>query len=703
MNNVAQANYSAFFWTSVLIILVLLIPIVLAIHPAGVILGALVFLVTFVFPGYLFLTLLSRLPWGLRTLLSPIFGILTLTTTYDIFCRASLSGYFPYLVVALSVGGIFFAAVEVRNAPGSSWQSLTGWDSAIAGSVVALTVAPVFWRSGRFSNGEFVFYGPAGQDQLYHVSLLQRLVHHVPPDNFMAAGLRAPVYHYFDDLTLAVILRVQNAFHLGATDVFDLFYRCYPFIVYFLIGALAYRAGRELLGKTRGGVLSVLLLLGAGGLGWIFGALQTALHAAHFAAMRAALFSNWTSWDGVDAMFPLVHRPAHYHSLLICLAAINILLRPERSRRDWILAGLVLGLMAGFNFTLAATFGIAAVFGCIILLLKSRQNEARDLAWLAFFIFLGSLPVTGAMVLSGFHSVAVGFPFRGPNLEYPATVWGSLLGRMIPQALVPWAALIMLPIVAFGIKLFGWGAMARFDLGEERHRGMAVVFVIVFCLSFATGVFFPYRGVGGIAVVFLQPTLWILGLFALRPIDAWLGRNQGSWRPVVLWGVLGLTWVQALLAFNFCSEAAFSQDSARALQDIRLQASPDDVVAFLPGELIERPVWGHTEISTNYSITAMTGLDGYFSPRTYCVSFAVSGLSGTNPADVLAQADRLCQQRENDVESWAKGDITDAAFTRLVNDHVKWVVVSGDALHDISTSTIPWRKTAQIAVYRLPR
>jgi hypothetical protein len=700
VKNIARANYSAFLWTSVLIILVLLIPIALAIHPAGVIVGVLVFIVAFVFPGYLFLTLLNRLSWGLRILLSPIFGILTVTTTYDIFCRASIPGYFPYLVVALSVAGMTVAALQVRNAPR---LPLTGYESAIAGSVAALTVAPVFWRSGRFSNGEFVFYGPAGQDQLYHVSLLQRLLHHVPPDNLMVAGLRAPVYHYFDDLTLAVILRVQNALHLGATDVFDLFYRCYPIIVYFLIGALAYRAGRELLGKARGGILSVLLLLGTGGLGWIFGALQTALHAVHFVAMRAALFSNWTSWDGVDAMFPLVHRPAHYHSLLICLAAINVLLRPERSRRDWILAGLLLGLMAGFNFTLAATFGIATVLGCVILFLKSRQDEARDLAWLTLFIFLGSLPVTGAMVLSGFHSVAVGFPFRGPNLEYPASVWGPLLGQMIPQAIVPWAALLVLPVVAFGIKLFGCGAMARFDLGEECHSGIALVFAIVFFLSFVTGVFFPYKGVGGIAVVFLQPTLWILGFFALHPIDVWLGRNQGSWRRVVLWGILGLTWVQALVAFNFCAEAAFSQDAARALQDIRLQASPDDVVAFLPGELTERPVWGHTEISTNYSITAMTGLDGYFSPRTYCVSFAVSGLSGSSPADVLAQADRLCQRRTDDVEALVKGGITDAAFTRLVNDHVKWVVVSGDAMHDISTSAIPWRKTPQIAVYRLSR
>ena len=162
--------------------------------------------------------------------------------------------------------------------------------------------------------------------------------------------------------------------------------------------------------------------------------------------MRASLFSDWTSWDGVDSILPLVHRPAHYHGLLICLAAINILLRPERSRRDWLLAGLLLGLMAGFNFTLAATFGVAAALGSLVLFLQHRQPEARDLAWLALFIFIGSLPVTSAMLLSGFHNTAPGFPFRGPNLQFSTATWSGILSRITPGRHVPWASLIVFPI-----------------------------------------------------------------------------------------------------------------------------------------------------------------------------------------------------------------------------------------------------------------
>jgi hypothetical protein len=703
--NIGQASPFTLLQGSLLIfllLLLLLVPLALANNPGGAVLGILVFVVIFFFPGYLLLTLLGKLPGGLRAVLSPVFGIVSITTAYDIFARASVGAYFPYLVVVLSAAGMILFALQARR-PAASWWTLEGYETAIAGSAVALSVAPLFWRSGRFSDGEFVFYGPAGQDQLFHLTLLQRLLHHVPPDNFIVSGLRPTIYHYFGDLALVVILHAQNTLHLGATDLFDLYYRCYPTLMFVLLGALAYRAGRQLLGTVRGGILSVLLLLGAGGLGWFFGALQTAVHASQFATMRAALFSSWTSWDGIDAILPLVHRPAHYHSLLICLAAINVLLRPERSWRDWLLAGLLLGLMAGFNFTLTATLGAAAVLGSLILLLQHRQYEARDLAWFALFIFVGSLPVTAGMLLSGFHNPAPGFPFRGPNLEFPTKIWGALLGRMIPLALIPWVSLVVFPVIAYGVKLFGAGAMARFDLDSERSRGIAAMFAVAFAVSFVIGMLFPYQGMGGIGIVFLQPTLWILGLFSLHPIDAWLERNRGSWRPFALWGILGLTWVQALVAFNFSSKAAFGQDTVHVLQDIRFTAAPDDVVAYLPSELTERPIWGHVEESTNFAIMAVTGLDGYFSSETYSKFFAVPGLRGRTRAEVLAQAERLYAQRRDDVGSFVKGDLDDAGSARLAKDHVCWIVVSGEALQGISSSATPWRKTREMAVYRFSR
>jgi len=678
--------------------LLLVIPLVLSEHPADTALSSLVLVGVFFFGGYALLAAISELPSSLRFVLSPIVGIVCLTTVYDVFARASVGGYFFYFSGVLSAAGLVLFAFRGRRDL-SSWD-LEGYRATLAGGVVALSVAPLFWRTARFSNGEFVFYGPAGQDHLFHVTLLQRLLQHVPPDNFMFSGLRPAVYHYFDDLTLALILRAQHSMHLGGHDVFDLYYRCYPTLVYFLLGALAYLAGRQLLGSAKGGILGVVLLLGAGGLGWVIGMLQTAVHATHLIAVRERFFSTWTSWDGVDAIRPLVHRPAHYHGLLICLAAINILLRPERTRRHWLLAGVLLGLMAGYNFTLAATFGAAAVLGSAVFFFQKRQDEGRNLAWLALSIFIGSLPVNAEMLFSGFHNMATGFPFRGPNLDFPIETWGMWLSRILPGSLVPWASLIMLVITAYGIKLFGMGALARLDLGEDRHRALAMLFATVFAISFVIGIFFPYKGIE-VGIIFLQPTLWILALFSLRPICSWLERNRTNRRELALWVMLALTWIQALLAFNFSYEATFGQDTAGALQEVRSTARPQDVIAYLPSDLTQKGIWGYTQQSTNFAVMAMTGLDGYFSSEMYSKFNAVPGLSGNNPGEVLDKAERLYQQRRADIESFIRGDITADASARLTNDNVRWIVVSGDAAQRCLASIAPWRKTGEILVYRL--
>ncbi len=655
----------------------------------------------FFFPGYLLLSLVSDLPEDLRLLLSFIVGIAGIVTGFDIFARASLTTYFFYFLAVLSVAGIILMVIRCKGWRAAEIASSTGYETVLAGCAAALGIGPFLWRSGRFSQSEFVFYGPAGKDPLFHVTLLQRLLVHIPPDNFIVSGFRAPVYHYFDDLTLALVLRAQQAWHLASKNLFDLYFRSYPVLLYFLVGALAYRVGKQLAGTKRGGMLGVLLLLGGGGMGWFLGVLQTVSHAAHPAALRESLFSTWTAWDGVDSILPLVHRPAHYHGLLLSLAAITILLRPGVSRRDWALAGLLLGLMSGFNFTLAATFGGMAVLGAVVLVLRRERSEAAELFWLALFLLIGSLPVLSEMLLSGFHNNAAGFPFRGPNLEFPVTLWGTELVHVLPMKLVPWAALIVLPIFAFGVKLFGLPALGRLDLGEGNRRSLALLLVLVFVVSFVVGVFFPYNAFGGAAVIFIQPTIWILALFCIRPLDAWFGRTRKTWYATAVWCVLGLTWVQALVSFNFARKAEFDHETARAFRDIHAAAGSEDVVAYLPSDLTERPILGRTSESTDFAVMAMTGLDGYFSSQGYSTFFAVPGIKGATPANIVAQAEQVYEQRVADVNSFLRGEIKPDARARLENDHVRWIVVSGESLHKISGAIKPWRTTPEIVVYRL--
>jgi hypothetical protein len=228
-----------------------------------------------------------------------------------------------------------------------------------------------------------------------------------------------------------------------------------------------------------------------------------------------------------------------------------------------------------------------------------------------------------------------------------------------------------------------------------------MLLALVFVVSFIVGTFFPYNALGGEAIIFLQPSIWILALFSIRPIDDWFTRHRGSWATVALWCVLVMTWIQALASFNFAHRAEFNQATTQALQDVHAAAGHEDVVAYLPSGLIERPIFGFPSVSTNFAITAMTGLDGYFSGETYSTYFAVPGLSGATPADIVAEAKRLYEQRVADVNSFLSGDISNAGRARLQNDHVHWIVVSDEALRDVSPSVTPWRRTGEIVIYHL--
>ena len=683
------------------------IPCLLANSLYGAILGFVLFAVVFFLPGYLILFLLGGGSVRCSPYVAFVFGLGLVTTGYDIAARGDWNSYFAYLLILLSAGGLLvFARSFSPSTDGMSMRRREANDSqqgVLAGAFLALVVGLLFWRSGRSAGDEFAFYGPTAYDQLYHVTLVQRLLHHVPPDNFIFAGLPPPTYHYFNDQLLALILKAQEALHFGRDDVFDVYFRCYPAILYFFLGALAYRLGFKLLGSKKGGVLAALLLLGAGGLPSIVGMLDAISQIAHPSSMGPLLFSNWTDWDGVGSTLPLVHRPAHYNGLLFCLAALDALLKERRTAHDWIVAGLLIGLSAGFNYTLAGILGVAAVLASAALFLRRQNTELKELLWLTGSIFIGALPKNITMLSAGFKNSAPGFPFSGPNLEFPVMVWGAVVQRIVPSVLVPIFCLVLFSIVCYGVKLAGLPAMLRGELAGAKHRGIALLLAFAFALSFIVGAFFTYRGVAGVGagIIFLQPTLWMLGLFSLHPLQAWLQRGRELWRPVVLWGLLGLTWVQSLVAFNLGSKVTFSPASVKILSEIGSVSSPDDVVVYLPTTRKSRPILGNSEQFSDYAIMAMTGLDGYFGAKSNSLYYAVPGLAGATGSEILGEADKLYRQRMNDVAAYLSGNPDQALLKRFANDKVRWIVLSEGAPF-ASADLKTWRRSDQVTVYRVP-
>jgi len=678
------------------------LPCWLANDPLGTLIAIPLIVGALALPGSLILWLADGRAGRWSPATAFVLGFGFLTSAYDLLARVGGAIIFGLLLSVLIMGGVVLTIRgTVRSSTRKSDQAVSG-ETALAGAATALLIAPLFWNSGRLSGNGIEFFGPVGQSGFMHLALVQRLMRHVPPDNFVVAGLSPPFYHYYGDQGLALMLRVLDVLHVPS-DLFDLCLRVWPTILYCLLGALAYRIGRMSLRSSKGGILSLLVLLGAGGLTPIFGLLQIALQVPDPTGMRLALFPEWTAGDGLGSIRSLMSRPAHAIGLLFCLAALDLLMRSERKRGDWIVAGLLLGLVAGFNYTLAATLGIAAVLACGIAFVRHNRAEAHDLGWLAAALFVGALPAN-TIVLGYATAHLAGAPLSGPTLTMPINTWGGILSHLVPSTLVSFACLIMFPLVAYGVRLFGLRALLRGDIAGVMHHGVGKMLATAFVLSFVAGTFFSFHQIGGAPdeKILLQPSLWMLGLFALPPLIAWLERDRRVWRGVALWGMLALTWAQSLLALDLGQRVTFSTDTVAAFRNMRMVSSADDVVAFLPVLRTGSAMAGEAQPFADFAITAMTGLPGYFGTKRYSIAYALSDVRGVSGADIVAAAQAVARRRAADVDMYLRDTANNAALRRLTQDHVRWIVLSGAARTRAAPTLTPWRKTPDMTVYRLP-
>src|ERR1700745_2613399 len=105
------------------------VPLVLSNNPAGAACSGLI-LVAFFFCGYLFSVFVGTVPAIVRFAISPVLGILCLTTAYDVFARASLGTGFLYFAGSLTVAGVILFARRVSD-------DLASWSAEDSRAVLA--------------------------------------------------------------------------------------------------------------------------------------------------------------------------------------------------------------------------------------------------------------------------------------------------------------------------------------------------------------------------------------------------------------------------------------------------------------------------------------------------------------------------------------------------------------------------------------
>lgn len=213
-------------------------------------------------------------------------------------------------------------------------------------------------------------------------------------------------------------------------------------------------------------------------------------------------------------------------------------------------------------------------------------------------------------------------------------------------------------------------------------------------ISLSLGLLFSMGGFvgGGNNLMFLQPSGWMLALFAVPPIVAWVQRGSSNFRSILAAILLLIGAVHDFATFNFGHRVGLGRDFVEALSEMRQMSQPDDVVVYWPEQVSSQPVLGHTSDANNFYVLAFTGLRAYYSAAAY-----------TERLSAPTRGRAIYEERASAMERIINGTADAQLIGRLNSDGVRWVVIAGPPPARLPPNVIDWRSTPDFTILCLER
>jgi hypothetical protein len=591
-----------------------------------------------------------------------IVGIEVSATLY-----ALLASFHQYVIGFLLIGALAvfgaFRACQVVVGGKSECRSgeLMFENYALAvGLATMIALGSAFYFSGRLGTGGYSFYGPMSRDHIFHLALIGRLRAGIPPDNFIASGYPFQPYHFLSDVTLYLLQQTSGQLY----PLLDLYYRLYPGIIMLAVGFLAFLVPAEMHNSRRAGFVGAGLILFGGNLSWLLGAAQTLRYMFDVDGFRARLFEPWL-WTGVGTLYPLVHRPAHYHGLVILLVGLAAILRKgSKDASAWAIAGLILGLLAGFNYLLAFACGLSICLAAIGQAVWGSKRNFVNAALCTFVLALASIPA------NYFVLYKVGMSHAGYasaiHFSYDAMAqyaFGALFERL-PGILRSAFSVAMFLVISYGLCLFGVPSLARGYINcLSTRRVIGALLAICFAVCFLLGFFIRYDVRSfAINIAILEPTVWLLAFFAVRPITSWLSSTGRFVRGCSVAFLVLIGPAQAIPLFNLGYKVVLSRQFVEAMDQIKRESALTDVVAAWPESVKAYGILGKPPEAANFYISALSGLRSYFSVRGYT-------------EQATGDDKEVYHKRYLRVLRVVTGRASAADIDLMRSQHVRWVVV----------------------------
>jgi len=563
------------------------------------------------------------------------------------------------LAVAGIRGGWLFIAnstahVNEEKICATRFAYLSGW-------VTLFIVGGAVFFSGHMEGGDLVYYGHLGRDPIFHQAMIGQLSNDVPPQNYIVSGYPFS-YHFLPDLSQALLMEMSG----NSIDVNNMYYRLYPSFIYFLLGSTVSIVCVHLFRSTTVAIFATVLLIGGANLSVIPGFGQALAHIGDVDVFWSRLFTPWDGWGVTGGAIPLIHRPAYYHGMLILFACLYILAAQGHKLRSWVLVGLVCGVLAGFNFTLAASIGICLVVLACISWLQGDRPSARSAAAGAGAALVFSLPFLAILHSTMGGKSATVIPVIEPGFIAVAK-YGYLIGERIPYLVSALLLTLSMVVISFGIKLIGVPSMFRQQMGPVANPRLTLFITLLFAFNLSIALLFRWGDVSQISeIVFIQPTAWLLGLFAIVPLYQWMEQEpMRRYRKILLWLLILVPPVQGLLSANLSYRTVITSQELEAIGYIKSHAGPHDIVAFTPTTRKTEPIFVSGSFVHNFFIPALTGLRGYYSSDSYSklqVQHYPQGMEDYARREALVK--RICS-------STATQQTVDA----LIADGVRWMLL----------------------------
>lgn len=117
--------------------------------------------------------------------------------------------------------------------------------------------------SGRYQNGDIVFWSAHGHDGAWHIALMEEIKKGYPFQNPSLAGEKLINYHFFSDILPAMVSKYTNISNL------DLYFRIFPFFYSLFLGTSVYFLTKKITNSFTASIWATIFTYFAGSFGFV--------------------------------------------------------------------------------------------------------------------------------------------------------------------------------------------------------------------------------------------------------------------------------------------------------------------------------------------------------------------------------------------------------------------------------------------------